>query len=81
MYGKENIQKGKPYIICPNHLSNWDPPTVVAAIKRNDLYVLAKEDLFVNGFVKWLARKTKVLPVKRWKQDMAVLKNSVKILK
>ena len=43
--------------------------------------MLAKEELFVNGFVKWIAKKTKVLPVKRGKQDMAVLKNSVKILK
>lgn len=79
--GKENIEKGKAYVLCPNHISNWDPPTIVAAVKRNDLYVLAKEELFVNSFVKWLAKKTKVLPVRRGKQDVAVLKNSVKILK
>lgn len=79
--GQKNIEKGKAYIICPNHISNWDPPTVVASIKRNDLYVLAKEELFVNSFVKWIAKKTKVLPVKRGKQDIGVLKNSVKLLK
>lgn len=54
---------------------------MVAALKRNDVYVLAKEELFINTFVKWLAKKTKILPVKRGKQDMALLKNSVKVLK
>lgn len=79
--GKENIEKGKAYIVCPNHISNWDPPTMVAALKRNDVYILAKEDLFINKFVKWLAKKTKVLPVKRGKQDVGLLKTSVKALK
>lgn len=81
MYGKKNIEKNKAYIVCPNHISNWDPPTMVAALKRNDVYVLAKEELFINGFVKWLAKKTNVLPVKRGKQDVGLLKNSVKVLK
>lgn len=54
---------------------------MVASLKRNDVYVLAKEELFINGFVKWLAKKTKIIPVKRGKQDVALLKNSVKILK
>lgn len=79
--GKENIEKDKPYIICPNHISNWDPPTMVAALKRNDVYVLAKEELFINGIVKWLADKTKIMPVKRGKHDTSLLKNCVKILK
>ncbi len=81
VYGKENIEKGKPYILCPNHISNWDPPIIVAETKRSDLYVLAKEELFINKFVKWLAKKTLVIPVKRGKQDVGLLKNSVKILK
>lgn len=79
--GKENIEKGKPYILCPNHISNWDPPTMVASLKRNDIYVLAKEEMFVNGFIKWLAVKVHALPVKRGKQDLTLLKNSVKVLK
>lgn len=79
--GKENIEKGKPYILCPNHISNWDPPTIIASIKRNDVYVLAKEEMFVNGFIKWLAKKVHALPVRRGKHDMKLLKDSVKVLK
>lgn len=81
MFGKENIEKEKAYIVCPNHISNWDPPVMVAVLKRNDVYVLAKEELFINGIVKWLAKKAKVIPVKRGKHDTGLLKNSVKILK
>ncbi len=79
--GKENIEKDKPYLVCPNHISNWDPPVMVAVLKRNDVYVLAKEELFINSFVKWLAKKAKVIPVKRGKQDVGLLKNATKILK
>ena len=62
--GKENVPKEGAYILCANHTSNWDPPLVVTAIKR-PMYVMAKEELFVNGFVKWLAKKCWVFPVKR----------------
>ena len=79
--GMENIEIGKPYIICPNHISNWDAPTMVAATKRNDIYILAKEELFKNKFLYWLADKTHIMPVKRGKQDIAILKKSLKILK
>lgn len=81
LFGKENIEKDKPYILCPNHISNWDPPVMVASLKRNDIYILAKEELFVNRFVKWLAKKVHAIPVKRGKQDVGLLKNSVKVLK
>lgn len=37
--------------------------------------------MFVNKFIKWLAKEVHVLPVKRGKQDVAFLKNSIKILK
>ena len=79
--GKEKIEKDKPYIICPNHISNWDPPTMVSAIKRNDVYTLSKEEMFVNGFMEWLAVKVHALKVKRGKQDTALLKNCIKVLK
>ncbi len=79
--GKEYIEKDKPYILCPNHTSNWDPPVMVAALKRNDVYILAKEEMFINRFIKWLAVKVHALPVKRGKQDVALLKNCMKVLK
>ena len=37
--------------------------------------------MFVNGFIKWLAKKVHALPVRRGKHDMKLLKDSVKVLK
>lgn len=79
--GKENLPKSGAYIIAPKHISNNDAPLMVAKIKRNDIYILAKQELFVNGFVKYLAKKTHVLPVNRGGHDTSTIKESLKILK
>ena len=81
IYGKENIGKESAFIICPNHLSFWDAPTLVSGLKRNDMYILAKEELYKNGLIKWIAKKTKVLPVKKGSGDAGVLKVCLKALK
>lgn len=79
-YGQENIEKGKPYIMCANHTSNWDPVVLYTATKR-ELYMMSKEELFVNKFVYWFAGKMNVFPVKRGKQDIESIKKSLKVLK
>ena len=79
-HGEENLPEGA-YIMAPKHLSNWDGPILLVKMKRNDVYILAKQELFVNRFVKFLAKKTKVLPVKRGAHDTTVIKQTMKILK
>ena len=78
--GQENIEKDKPYIMCANHTSNWDPPILYAATKR-EMYMMAKEELFKNRFIYWLGNKVNVFPVKRGKQDVDSIKKSLKVLK
>ncbi len=78
--GQENIEKGKPYILCANHSSNWDPVFLYAMTKR-ELYMMAKVELFKNAFIKWFGRKMNVFPVKRGKMDIESMKYSLKILK
>lgn len=78
--GEENISKEGAYIMCANHRSNWDAPILVASTKRK-MYVMAKQELFKNGFIKWIAKKTMVFPVKRGKMDLESMKFSLKILK
>ena len=75
-YGKENIEEGKPYIMCANHISNWDALTIYTATKR-EMYVMAKEEMFVNKFVHWFANKMNVFPVKRGKKDIESIKKSL----
>lgn len=78
--GQENIEKGKPYILCANHTSNWDPPILYTATKR-EMYMMAKEELFKNKFIYWFAKKTNIFPVKRGKQDIESMKKSLQVLK
>ena len=79
-YGQKNIEEGKPYIMCANHISNWDALTIYTATKR-EMFVMAKEEMFVNKFVDWFGRKMNVFPVKRGKQDIESIKKSLKVLK
>lgn len=78
-YGQENIENGKPYIMCANHRSNWDPPILYTATKR-EMYMMAKEELFKIKFLYWFAEKTNIFPVKRGKQDIESMKKSLKVL-
>ncbi len=78
--GEENIKKEGAYIICANHRSNWDPPILVSATKRPS-YVMAKEELFKNDFIKWIAKKCYVFPAKRGKMDLESVKFALKVLK
>ena len=54
--------------------------TIYTATKR-EMFVMAKEEMFVNKFVHWFGRKMNVFPVKRGKQDIESIKKSLKVLK
>ena len=45
-YGQENIKNDEAYIMCANHTSNWDPPILYTATKR-EMYMMAKEDQYI----------------------------------
>jgi|UniRef100_A0A7C3YPR5 1-acyl-sn-glycerol-3-phosphate acyltransferase len=62
--GRENIPK-RGVIIAANHTSNFDPPLLVLATKR-ELYFLAKEELFnVSRFFSWLIKSFNARPLPR----------------
>lgn len=50
--GFENIPKDNNYIICPNHLSTLDPPTIAAVMPRSIAF-MAKKELFDIPFLRW----------------------------
>ncbi len=78
--GLENIEEGKPALICPNHVHALDSAVIVLTNKRK-ISVLAKESLFKNGFVKWLADVFGIYPVKLGNKSMESVKVSLKLLK
>ena len=67
-YGQENIEKGKPYIMCANHRSNWDPPILYTATKR-EMYMMAKEELFRLLFLGRFMYVAGYIPVRRGSKE------------
>lgn len=78
--GKENLPTETGALLCPNHVHNLDSAVIVAMFKRK-VNVLAKEELFKNKFICWLADMFGIYPVKRGKADMQAIKISLKLLK
>ena len=78
--GKENLPKEGGALLCPNHVSNLDAAVIVATFQRK-VNVLAKEELFKNKFLCWIADLFGIYPVKRGAADMQAIKISLKILK
>ena len=78
--GKENMPKNGAAIMCANHISLLDGPTVVAYTKRK-VDILGKDDLFKNKFLKWFWGKLLLHPIKRDSADLGAIKISLKLLK
>ncbi len=78
--GLENIEKGKGALICANHVHAFDSAVIILHNKRK-INVLAKESLYKNWFVKWLADIFGVYPVKMQSKSMESMKISLKLLK
>lgn len=78
--GKENLPKDTGALLCPNHIHNLDSAVIVAMFKRK-VNVLAKEELFTNRFLCWLADLFGIYPIKRGKADLQAIKISLTLLK
>ncbi len=72
--GLHNIPETGPVILCSNHKSNWDPPTVAVSLQRNVRF-MAKAELFGVPIFGSLIRKLGAYPVKRG----GISKESVKL--
>lgn len=77
---EENVPMEGPIIICANHLNYWDAVGLVTATKRR-INFIAKEDLFNNGFLNWIAHVFDVIPIKRGMRDMEAMKRCLSSLK
>lgn len=85
-YGKDIIDSyktnGRPYIVCPNHISALDPVFVVVARGRGrKLTVMAKEEIFKIGILSWFFKQLGAIPVSRGTGDKGVLDQTINDLK
>ncbi|MCK4352651.1 1-acyl-sn-glycerol-3-phosphate acyltransferase [candidate division WOR-3 bacterium] len=80
--GWENIPKKGGVIIAPNHLSNFDPPLVGAAVWFRECYLFTKQELFViNKFYTWLIKAFNAYEVNTKGLNKTALKHTEKLLK
>ncbi|GIN59459.1 1-acyl-sn-glycerol-3-phosphate acyltransferase [Lederbergia ruris] len=78
--GLEHFPKDGGVLLCSNHISNLDPPTVGIAAPR-PVHFMAKAELFQKSATKKLMNAINAFPVKRGMSDREALRNGLKLLK
>ncbi len=77
---EENLPINEPVIVCANHLNYLDAMALVICSKKRIRFI-AKEDLFHNSFLNYLAHVFDVIPIKRGMRDIESMKMCIKALK
>ena len=77
--GSQNIPENIGVILAPNHTSFFDPP-ITGCFMKQDLFFMAKEELFSIPVLGWCIKRTNAFPVKRGKQDMSAFRNAFGLL-
>ena len=78
--GKENVPSDGSYIICSNHMSNYDP-VLLAITQKRQINYMAKAELFKNPFFSWLIRGLGAFPVHRGAGDSKAINEAENVLK
>ena len=78
--GEEHIPTEGGVVLCCNHMSNLDPTTMAAFVKRPVRYI-AKKALFEKRWSAKLLSSLGAFPVDRQTTDMKALKTAIKLLK
>ena len=78
--GEESVPEGERFVICANHLSNWDPILVVICTGI-EIRFLAKESLFKVPIVSSLVKAFGAIPIKRGAPETAPIRKSIEVVK
>ena len=78
--GTKNVPRKGGVLICPNHLSDADPPAVAVALPRS-AYFMAKEEIFSIPILGALVRHFRGFPIKRDSADRTALRHAEELLK
>lgn len=80
--GRENLIKDRGFVLCPNHISGIDPVFVVLArFWGRPMWIMAKQELFSNAFLRWFFRQAHAFPVDRGKGDKDLLNQAIEAVK
>ena len=75
--GKENLPKGKPILITPNHQNALIDALLIESYVPGTLFALTRSDAFSTKFISWFLRSLNMLPVYRVRDGLSsVTKNN-----
>ncbi|MFC4103748.1 lysophospholipid acyltransferase family protein [Paenibacillus xanthanilyticus] len=77
--GLENIPSEGPVVLCSNHISNFDPPTVGIKVPRK-VHYMAKAELFDIPVFGPLIRGLGAFPVKRGGVSKDAIRSAIGLL-
>ncbi|TYP77785.1 lysophospholipid acyltransferase family protein [Paenibacillus methanolicus] len=77
--GLENIPSEGPVVLCSNHISNFDPPTVGIKVPRK-VHYMAKAELFDIPVFGPLIRGLGAFPVKRGGVSKDAIRSAIALL-
>mgnify|MGYP001437706275 CR=1 FL=1 len=77
--GRESVPPFGPVILIANHLSNNDPPVLIATINRR-LNFIGKQELFGNPLNRFVLKKFGVHPFDRSGRAVDIIKLSLRLL-
>lgn len=77
--GREWTPRSGGLLVCANHISDADPPTMFYAIPR-PVWFMAKEEIFGMGLIGWVARTYRAFPVKRGSPDRTAIRRAEELL-
>lgn len=78
--GRENMPTDGACFVCCNHLSNWDPVLLAAAVKR-PLHYMAKKEIFGVPVLSGIVKALGAFPVDRDNADVTAIKIALTHLK
>lgn len=78
--GLENLPEDGRLMLCPNHISNWDP-IVISIVVPRQIFWMGKYELFKNKVLNWFLFNLGVFPVKRGEIDVTAIKTALRLLK
>jgi len=79
VYGKENLVRGRGFVLAPNHISAIDPVfVIIARFWGAQMRIFAKQELFqVNAFVTWFLTMAGGVAVRGVKDERAAVDRAI----
>jgi 1-acyl-sn-glycerol-3-phosphate acyltransferase len=78
--GMQHMPHHGAVLVIGNHVGTVEPALTGVLIPRQDVYYMAKSELFRNRFLGWLFRQNHAFPVVRNTADRAALRSALAVL-